>query len=62
MTFKKLSDALTDDSFAVLRVVKMILNQAVFADQTLMLLAKFGCDLVRVTVTEHQRYRDSFFN
>ena len=53
MTFKKLSDALTDDSFAVLRVVKMILNQAVFTDQTLMLLAKFGCHLVRVTVTEH---------
>ena len=62
MTFKELSYTLTDDRFAVLRVVKMILDQAILADQRLMLLAKFRCDLVWVTVTKHQWYRDSFFN
>ena len=53
MTFKELSNTLTDYRFAVLRVVKMILDQAILADQRLMLLAKFRCDLVWVT---------SFFN
>ena len=62
MTFKELSNTLTDDRFAVLSVVKMILDQAILADQRLMLLAKFRCDLVWVTVTKHQWYRDSFFN
>ncbi len=62
MSFKELSNTLTDYRFAVLRVVKMILDQAILADQRLMLLAKFGCDLVWVTVTKYQRYRDSFFN
>ena len=62
MTFKELSNTLTDYRFAVLRVVKMILDQAILADQRLMLLAKFRCDLFWVTVTKHKRYRDSFFN
>ena len=40
----------------------MILNQAILADQTLMLLAKFLSKIIWVTVTEYQRYMDSFFN
>ena len=40
----------------------MILNQAVFTDQTLMLLAKLGSNLVRMTVAKYQRYWDVFFN
>ena len=39
-----------------------MLNQAVLADKTLMLLAKLGSNLVRMTVAKYQRYWDVFFN
>ena len=39
-----------------------MLNQAVLTDQTLMLLAKLGSNLVRMTVAKYQRYWDVFFN
>ena len=40
----------------------MMLNQAVLTDQTLMLLAKLGSNLVRMTVAKYQRYWDVFLN
>jgi hypothetical protein len=41
MLRKKLSNFLIDDSLAVLRMIKMILDEAVFTEEELVLSAKF---------------------
>jgi hypothetical protein len=40
MFFEEFSNILTDDSLAILGVIKMVLNQAVFTDEALVLPAK----------------------
>ncbi len=40
----------------------MLLYQAILADQTLMLLAIFRSDLVRMIFTKYKRHTDCFFN
>jgi hypothetical protein len=40
MPFEEFSNILTDDSLAILGVIKMVLNQAVFTDEVLVLPTK----------------------
>jgi hypothetical protein len=40
MLFEEFSNILTDDSLAILGVIKMVLNQAVFTDEDLVLPTK----------------------
>jgi hypothetical protein len=41
MIFKEFSNIFIDDSFAVLGVIKMVLNKAIFTDEALMLTTEF---------------------
>jgi hypothetical protein len=53
MSGKKLSNVLINDSLAVLRMIKVIFNKAVFADQALVLSAKFRGDLFGMAVAKY---------
>jgi hypothetical protein len=53
MSLKKLSNVLIDDSLAVLRMIKVIFNQAVFTDEALVLSAKFRSDLFGMAVAKY---------
>jgi hypothetical protein len=53
MPRKKLSNVLIDDSLAVLRMIKVIFNQAVFTDEALVFSAKFRGDLFGMAVAKY---------
>ena len=62
MLFKEIRYVFINDNFAVLRVVKMILNKAILTNDTLVLTTEFRSNFMRVRVTIDQRYRDTLLN
>ena len=62
MLFKEIRYIFINDNFAVLRVVKMILNKAILTNDGLVLTTEFRSNLMRVRVTIDQRYRDTLLN
>ena len=62
MLFKELRYIFINDNFAVLRVVQMILNEAILTNNALVLTTEFRSNFMRVRVTIDQRYRDTLLN
>ena len=62
MVFKEIRYVFINDNFAVLRVVKMILNKAILTNDALVLSTEFRSNFMRVRVTIDQRYRDTLLN
>ena len=55
MLFKEIRYVFINDNFAVLRVVKMILNKAILTNDGLVLTTEFRSNFMRVRVTIDQR-------
>jgi hypothetical protein len=62
MPCKELSDIFIDDTLAVLKVIEMIFDQTVVADEALMLPTKLGGNLFWMAVAKDQWCLESFFN
>ena len=62
MPCKELSNILIDDTLAVLKVIEMIFDQTVIADEELMLPAKLDGDLFWMAVAKDQWFLEIFFD
>ena len=62
MPGKELSNILIDDTLAVLKVIEMIFDQTVIADEELMLPAKLDGDLFWMAVAKDQWFLEIFFD
>jgi hypothetical protein len=55
MFLKELSYIFIDNAFAVLRVINMVVNKAIFTDEALVLATEFRSDFMRMRVTIYLR-------
>ena len=60
MLFKELRYIFIDNNFTILRVIKMIINKAIFTNEGLVFTTEFWGYLMRVRIAKDQRKRDSF--
>jgi hypothetical protein len=62
MILKECRYVFINDNFALLRVIEMVIDQAIFTNKTLVLPTEFWSNLVRVRVTIHHRYCETLLN
>ncbi len=62
MILKECRYVFINDYFTLLGVIKMVIDQAIFTDKTLVLPAEFRSNLIRVRVTIHHWYCETLLN